>query len=128
MRAGANRNLLTSVRCASHGLAHVLRSERNARFHVIAGAAVLALSAWLRPSFIGWGLIIVAITLVFVGEMLNTVVERLVDLSVATPHPLAGQAKDVAAGAVLVASVASALIGLLVLGPPLVERLGALFR
>ncbi len=60
--------------------------------------------------------------------MLNTVVERLVDLAIATPHPLAGQAKDVAAGAVLLASLAAAVIGVLVLGPPLVERLGALLR
>lgn len=128
MRPYENRSLLASVRCASQGLWHVLRSERNARYHVIAGLLVLVLSAWLRLSVLGWCLVIVAITLVFVGEMLNTVVERLVDLSVSTPHSLAGQAKDVAAGAVLVASVAAALIGILVLVPPLWERLSALFR
>jgi len=128
VRPYENRNLLASVRCASQGLWHVLRSERNARYHVIAAFLVLVLSAWLRLPALGWCLVIVAITLVFVGEMLNTVVERLVDLSVSTPHPLAGQAKDVAAGAVLVASVAAALIGILVLVPPLWERLSVLFR
>ncbi len=128
MKPGPNPNLLVSIRCALRGLWHVLRTERNARLHLAAGILVIALSAWLRLSLVGWCLIIAAITLVFAGEMLNTVVERLVDLAIATPHPLAGQAKDVAAGAVQLASLAAAVIGVLVLGPPLVERLGALLR
>jgi diacylglycerol kinase len=118
--------LATSVRCAARGLWHVLQTERNSRIHVAIGVAVVLLSIWLGLAPLEWALIIISITLVFAGEMLNTVVERLVDLSIATPHPLAGQAKDIAAGAVLFAALTAIAIGLLVLGPPLWARLSAL--
>jgi diacylglycerol kinase len=57
-------------------------------------------------------------------EILNTAIERLADAAVPEIHPLIAQAKDAAAGAVLVAVFGSALIGLLVLGPPLMQKLG----
>ncbi len=126
MRHRHTHTLATSVRCAARGLWHVLQTERNSRIHVAIGVAVVLLSIWLGLAPLEWALIIISITLVFAGEMLNTVVERLVDLSIATPHPLAGQAKDIAAGAVLFAALTAIAIGLLVLGPPLWARLSAL--
>jgi len=126
MNRTGRRGFLASLRHAAHGLLHVVREERNARIHAVAGAVVLLLSAWLGLRPVEWALMIVAITLVFAGEMLNTVVERLVDLHSTAPHPLAGQAKDVAAGAVLFASVAAAVLGLLVLGPRLWVKLSGI--
>jgi diacylglycerol kinase len=59
-----------------------------------------------------------------VAEMLNTVIEAIVDLIVEQHHPLAKRAKDVAAGAVLATAITSVAVGLLILGPPLLARLG----
>lgn len=123
----ANASFRVSLRCAARGLLHVLREERNARYHLAAAGLVTLLGLWLGLTTLEWAVIVAAITLVLAGEMLNTVVERLVDLHSPRLHPLAGQAKDVSAGAVLLASVAAIIIGLLVLGPPLVARLAALF-
>ncbi len=126
MKHRHTHSLATSVRCAARGLWHVLQTERNSRIHLAVAVAAVLLSVWVGLTPLEWALIVIAITLVFAGEMLNTVVERLVDLSIATPHPLAGQAKDIAAGAVLCAALTAIAIGLLVLGPPLWARLGAL--
>lgn len=127
MKRHASASIVVSLRYAARGLWHVLQEERNARFHAVAAVAVLLLSAWLRLPPAEWAIIVLAITLVFAGEMLNTVVERLVDLHSPVLSPLAGQAKDVAAGAVLFASLAAAVVGLLVLGPRLWARLSAIF-
>lgn len=127
MKSRANLSLHRSVQCAFQGLTHMLREERNARLHLLAAVLVIALSAWLGIGPLEWCLVIVAITLVFVGEMINTSVERLVDLNSPTLHPLAGQAKDVAAAAVLFSAAAAIVIGVVVLGPPLVQKVSALF-
>jgi diacylglycerol kinase len=125
MRRRNRGNLVTSIRHALEGIACVIREERNARIHLAATAAVIVLGLWLGLTPIEWALIVVAIALVFVGEMLNTVVEVVVDLVTPEEHPLAKCAKDIAAGAILVASLAAAIIGLLVLGPPLWRQLSA---
>jgi len=119
MKNGANISFRQSLECAAQGLAHVFKTERNARIHVATAFGSIILGLVLGLSLIEWALILVAVTLVFVGEMLNTVVERIVDLMILQKHPLAQQAKDVAAGAVLVAAVSSVAIGLLVFGPHL---------
>jgi diacylglycerol kinase len=91
-------------------------AERNAR--VLLAASVLACLAgfWLRLSALEWCAVLGAIALVWVAEGLNTALERLTDLVSPGFHPLAGKAKDVAAGAVLVAVLAAVSIGLIVFG------------
>jgi diacylglycerol kinase len=121
-------NLLTSFRCAFEGLGYVLRAERNARIHLAIAVGVVLLSAWLQLTTIEWVLMIAAIALVFAGEMLNTVVELTIDLITLEQNPLAKRAKDVAAGAILVAAIAAAVMGLLILGPRLWLKLAALWR
>ncbi|MHB0858916.1 MAG: diacylglycerol kinase family protein [Anaerolineae bacterium] len=120
-------NLLQSFRNALIGLAYVTREERNARIHLVTAVLVIAVSAWLRIGLIEWALMIAAIALVFAGEMLNTVVELTVDLITLEHNPLAKQAKDVAAGAILVAAIAAVVMGMIVLGPHLWEKLAALW-
>jgi len=66
----------------------------------------------------------VAIALVWVAEAINTALELLADAVNPQPHPLVGQAKDVAAGAVLIAAVAAAGVGLIVLGPHCLDLIG----
>jgi diacylglycerol kinase len=116
--------LSQSFRCAWEGLRHVWVSERNARIHAAVAVVVTLLGLRLGLTALEWALLVVAMALVFIGEMFNTVVERTVDLVTLEHHPLAKLAKDMAAGAVLVAALAAALVGLLVLGPRLWALLG----
>lgn len=112
-------NLVTSFKHAFEGLWYVLSSERNARIHLTVALLVGALGAWLGLTPLEWALIVAAIALVFAGEMLNTVVELTLDLVMPDENSLAKHAKDVAAGAILVASIAAAVIGVIILGPRL---------
>jgi len=117
-------SLAASFKHAFEGLWYVLSSERNARIHLSIAALVGALGIWLRLTALEWALIVAAIALVFAGEMLNTVVELTLDLVMPDENSLAKHAKDVAAGAILVASAAAAVIGVIVLGPRLWHALG----
>ncbi|MHB9031660.1 MAG: diacylglycerol kinase family protein [Anaerolineae bacterium] len=110
---------LTSVKHALDGVWHVIQQERNARIHLVIACLVIILAILLRLDILHWLLLLVAIGLVFTAEMLNTVVEILVDLTVQEVHPMAKTAKDVAAGAVLLMAVVAAVIGIFVFGPPL---------
>lgn len=121
-------SLLSSFRHAFEGLWYVLRAERNARIHLAAAILVIALSAWLGLGPIEWAFVIVAVALVFAGEMLNTVVEIAVDLITQEHNALAGQAKDLAAGMTLIIALAAAAIGLIILGPRLWLKIGAIGR
>ena len=118
------KSRLESFRFALAGLRAMLVEQHNARIHLAVTAAVLALSALLGLSRFEWCWIAVAISMVWVTEAMNTALESLADAVAPDPHHLVGRAKDVAAGAVLVAAVGAAVIGLLVLGP----RLWALLR
>lgn len=109
---------------ALHGLADLLRHEAHARVHLAVTLALLPLGWWLALGPRDWALLLLAMGLVWSAEALNTAVERLADAVHPDPHPLVGRAKDVAAGAVLLASIAAALIGLLMLGPPLWAKVG----
>ncbi len=101
------------------GLRDALQTEAHLRFHALATVAVIALSVVLPLTRTDWALLALAIGAVWAAELLNTALERLTDLVSPTVHPLAGQVKDVAAAAVLVTAGAAAIVGLLVLGPPL---------
>jgi diacylglycerol kinase len=118
-----SRNLLESFRFAFSGLWYALRTQRNTRIHLIIAAAAIALGLWLDLSYVQWAVVMLTIGFVLVSEMLNTVAETLVDLVSPGYHPLAKVVKDVTAGAVLLAAIISVAVGLLVLGPPLWERL-----
>ncbi len=110
---------LHSFRCAAAGLAHLLRTQANARIHAVATALVLLTGFFLHLEARDWCWLVLAIAMVWTAEALNTAIECLADHASSGPHPLIGHAKDVAAGAVLCAAAGSAVIGLLVLGPGL---------
>lgn len=127
MRQHRHGSLLDSFRYAFEGLAYVVRAERNARVHLAVSLVVVVVSAWLRLSRVEWVFIIMAIALVFAGEMLNTVVELVIDIVAPHQDSLAKHAKDVAAGAILIAAIAAAATGLIILGPPLWERVSGVW-
>jgi diacylglycerol kinase len=117
---------LRSFVYAWNGLAHAIRTQRNARVHAAIGTLAVILGIVLRISPVEFAMVFVAITLVFIAEMFNTVAEACVDLATSEYHPLARIAKDVAAGAVLLNAMLSVVIGLLVFVPhlwPLLLRL-----
>jgi diacylglycerol kinase len=120
-----SRNILESFRFAFAGLWYALRTQRNTRIHLIITAGVVALGLWLGIAPVQWAMLVVAIGLVLVGEMLNTVAETLVDMISPGYHPLAKVVKDVTAAAVLLGAIISVIVGLLILGPPLWSRISS---
>lgn len=118
-----SRSRLASFRYAIAGLAHVLRTQRNAWIHAVASLAVVLLAFWLQLSLTHWALLVIAMALVWMAEFVNSALEATVDLASPDVHPLAKVGKDVGAAAVLIAAVSAALVGLLILGPPLAQRL-----
>ena len=117
------RSRLHSFRYAFSGWWFVVRTQRNAWIHALATVAVLVLGGWLRLPARDWAVIILAVALVWTAEFLNTALEAVVDLASPQQHHLARVGKDVGAAAVLIAALSSILIGLLILGPPLWDRL-----
>ncbi len=103
------------------GIAYAWRTQRNFRVEVVIGALAITLGILLNVNLAS---ILVMIALVLTLEMVNTALEALVDLSSPTYHPLAKIAKDVAAGAVLMASCISVLVGIAVLLEPSLRFLG----
>jgi diacylglycerol kinase len=117
-----------SFRYAFAGWWFVIRTQRNAWIHAVISVAVILVSFWLRLAPRDWAVIVLAIALVWTAEFLNTALEAVVDLASPQQHYLARVGKDVGAAAVLIAAFSAALIGLLVLGPPLWHRLQVLFQ
>jgi diacylglycerol kinase len=117
------KSLVRSFGFALAGIGFLLRTQRNARIHVVVGAAACGLGAWLHISRVEWAVIVFTIALVLILEGLNTAVEAAIDLASPEIHPLAKAAKDLAAGMVLIAAVASVAVGLLILGPPLMAKI-----
>ncbi len=115
--------ILRSFAFAFVGVGYLLRTQRNARIEVILGIAACLLGAWLRISRVEWAVIAFTIALVLILEGLNTAIEMAIDLASPELHPLAKHSKDLAAGMVLLASIASVAVGLLILGPPLWNKL-----
>jgi len=114
---------LRSLRYALRGIAVMLRSQHNAWLHAAATVAVITLGLELGLSSPEWCWIVLAIMAVWTAEALNTAFEFLTDVASPGFHPIAGQAKDVAAGAVLLSALGAVAIGALVLGPHLLAKL-----
>jgi diacylglycerol kinase (ATP) len=110
-----------SFRYALRGLRVMIVSQHNAWIHALATVVVLLVSVYFRLTRAEWCWIIVAIISVWTAEALNTAFEFLTDVASPEFHPLAEKAKDVAAGAVLITAIGSALIGLIVFGPYLIR-------
>lgn len=121
----ALRARLESFRHAGVGIAAVLAGEPNAKIHALATLVVVGLGLLLDVSRSEWCWLVLAIALVWAAECLNTAIESLADATAPERHPLVGRAKDAAAGGVLCAAIGAAVIGLLVLGRPLLAWLAA---
>lgn len=119
-----SRNRLVSLGYALAGWLYMLRRQRNTWIQALASVVVVMLGLWLGIDAIRWAILILTITMVWMAEFMNAAVEAAINLASAERHPMAQVGKDVAAAAVLLGVVASVLVGLLILGPPLIDKLG----
>lgn len=108
---------LRSFECALNGIAIVMRTQHNAWIHAAATVAVVCAGIGFGITIAEWRWLILAIFSVWTAEAFNTSLEYLTDLASPGFHPMAGKAKDVAAGAVLISAFGAACIGVAVFGP-----------
>ncbi len=118
-----SRTRIAAFRYAFDGWWYLLRTQRNAWIHAVISVIVVVLGFWLDLSRGDWVAIVIAIALVWLAEFLNTALEAVVDLASPEQHRLAKAGKDLGAAAVLIAAGTAVIVGLLVLGPPLLNRL-----
>ena len=109
----------SGFRAAFSGLRRLATSERHFQLHLIAATCAIIMAAFLDFSSLEWAILMVTIGLVLVAEGLNSAIERAIDATTPSFHPLAKAAKDIAAAAVLVAAVISIVVALLLYGPKL---------
>ncbi len=120
---GPWRRFLRSFVFAARGIVYAFRTQRNLRIHFLATTVALLLAVWLRFSPEELAIVVMLCGGVIALELVNTAVEAAVDVASPHVHPLAGAAKDTAAGAVLVAAVVAVVVGLLLYTPRLLQRL-----
>ena len=110
-----------SFKFAFVGIWTMLKSQHNAWIHACATVVVVLAGLFFGVSPSEWCWLVLAIMAVWTAEALNTAFEFLADVASPQFHPLVKHSKDVAAGAVLISTIGSVIIGLLVLGPHVVE-------
>ncbi len=108
---------LRSFGYAWKGIRCCVGKEQNLSFHLIATVVTVTAGFILGITRTEWMIILLCIGVVIAAELFNTAIEKLVDVVSPEQHPLAGQVKDIAAGAVLVCAVAAAMIGLIIFIP-----------
>jgi diacylglycerol kinase len=116
--------LLRSFRYALGGISYCISTQRNFRIHLVVGLVVVAGGLWLGLSPAEWAVLVLTMSVVFAAEMVNTALEALADALYPAHHPLIGASKDALAGAVLVTAIGAVVIGVLVLGPRLLQAVG----
>lgn len=107
------RSLIDSFNYAVSGIITSIKTERNMLIHYIIAILVLGLSLFFDFSRIEFLILLFATTLVVVAELINTAIEKTIDLVVKDYHPMAKVAKDIAAGAVLIAALNAIIVGYL---------------
>lgn len=108
------RKFLHSFRYAFHGIRAALADQQNLRVLVFIAALVIALGFYFDVDRFEWCILLLCIGLVIGLEMINSSIENLVDLVTLEKKPLAGKIKDIAAGAVLLVSILSTIIGIII--------------
>jgi diacylglycerol kinase len=116
-------NRLESFQYAFAGIWHTFKTQRNAQIHLVIATIILILAFILELELVEWAVLALTTGFVISTEMLNTVAEAAMDYATNDFNPQVKLVKDVAAGAVLVAAITAVVVGLLILGPPLLARL-----
>ena len=116
--------LYKSFGYAFQGIFNTIRTERNIKIHCAAAVLVTVFGIWLKISKTEWMICFILFGLVLALELVNTAIEATVDLCTEERRPLAKKAKDAAAGAVLIAAVFAAIIGVMIFIPRLLGVIG----
>ena len=116
-----SKNLFDSFKYALQGVKVELKGERNLKIHIVAMILVIIAGVILKISVAEWGICIILFGLVISAELFNTAIETTVDIAMPERNEKAKKAKDVAAGAVFVIAMASAVIGLLIFVPKIIN-------
>ena len=114
MNIGRSPSVLQSFNFAFEGIIHVLRTQRNMRIHFMIAAGVLVAALIVGVSRLELVVLLMAISFVLIAEMINSALEAGIDVATTSFDPLAKLAKDIAAGAVLIATVNAVAVGYLV--------------
>jgi diacylglycerol kinase len=120
--------IFKSIKYAFEGLLHVVKTQNNARVHLLATIVVVVLSIWLSLNPVEWCLILIAVALVWIAECFNTTLESFFDLVNPDPHPLVKNGKDSGAAAVLISAFLSVALGIIILGPHLMNKIQTILR
>lgn len=115
--------LVRSFSFAYQGLIYCFKTQKNMRVHFFIALVVFMISYWLELEKGEFLIILLTVALVWVAEIINTSLEKIVDLLSPQYHPLAGIAKNVAAGAVLVSAIFAVIVGILIFGEKLLKFL-----
>lgn len=115
-------SIVESFNFALEGIIHVLRTQRNMRIHFLAALLVLIAALWSGVDKLELIALLLSISFVLIAEMINTAVEASVDVATTSFDPLAKLAKDIVAGAVLIATVNAVAVGYLVFSGQVAER------
>jgi len=118
-----SKSRMASFRYALAGWLYMLRYQKNIRIQMVFTFLVFGVGLWLGLHPIDWAILIMMITMNWMAEFTNAAIEAVVNLASPGIHPMARVSKDVAAAVSLLAAVASVIVGALVMGPPLLERL-----
>jgi diacylglycerol kinase (ATP) len=121
-RPGRPPTVLDSFNYAFEGIIHVLRTQRNMRIHFLVAVAVLVAAIAIGVTRIELIALMISIAFVLIAEMINTAIEGTIDVSTTSFDPNAKLAKDIAAGAVLIATVNAIVIGYLVFSEAIQDR------
>jgi diacylglycerol kinase (ATP) len=122
------RSRRDSFRNAINGFESAISTEINLRIHLVLTILVVAISLYLQISTVEWAAIFIAIGMVWSAEIMNTSIEKLVDMVSPEWNLQAKIVKDLAAGAVLAAAIAAALVGIVIFLPPIAVKIFALVK
>ena len=117
------RSRAESFAFAFSGFMVLFRTQHNFQLHLAAAVTAIGLSFWLQISRVEFAVIILAIMMVLAVEALNTSIEMVVNMFSAQRTWPAKWAKDIAAAAVLITATGALAVGLIILGPPLYDKL-----
>ncbi len=115
------KRLIDSFRYASFGIAEAYKGEQNLKIHTVIAVIVVICGFLFKISYLEWLVCLILIGLVLMAEFFNTAIEYVVDLASPDIHPLAKLAKDTASAGVLMMAIISAIIGLIIFVPEIIE-------
>ena len=118
------KRLLNSFKYAWQGIKQAYKGEQNLKIHTFIAILVIVFGFFLKISYTEWLVCLLLIGLVLMAEFINTAIEYVVDLASPSVHPLAKAAKDTASAGVLMMAMISAIIGLVIFIPKIIDFIG----